>query len=273
MIGTLVVTLPSKFSGGAMVVRHHDERLAFRGSGPKLGLVAFYADCHHEVRPVKEGYRVVLTYNLLLNFVIKFNDGGRSSHSIRPPSTRPDRALNPASGRELPLRDGGAAEERSARLRHRTRLGDVPPLRVDRLRREVKCNQPRDSVPADAGMRARLRRASRCERGRAGARRSTRSRRATFGQIPRRLCSGGGAPRLRQSRRQQVHVEQRLSRLATCRCEDHSRLHEPRTNSRRAKFMSTWCQRAPKPLRRPLQHKSKKAPFSQGLFVSCAGRI
>jgi hypothetical protein len=66
MIGTLVVTLPSKFSGGAMVVRHHDERLEFRGSGSKVGLVAFYADCHHEVRPVKDGYRVVLTYNLML---------------------------------------------------------------------------------------------------------------------------------------------------------------------------------------------------------------
>lgn len=66
MIGTLVVTLPSNFSGGEIVVRHHDEKVTFRGSGKGLGLIAFYADCHHEVRPVKSGYRIVLTYNLLL---------------------------------------------------------------------------------------------------------------------------------------------------------------------------------------------------------------
>ncbi|HRO58938.1 MAG TPA: hypothetical protein PK177_07215 [Burkholderiaceae bacterium] len=28
-------------------------------------MLAFYADCHHEVRPVKQGYRVVLTYKLI----------------------------------------------------------------------------------------------------------------------------------------------------------------------------------------------------------------
>jgi hypothetical protein len=38
MIATLVVTLPSNFSGGAIVVKHHEEKVAFRGSSPKLGL-------------------------------------------------------------------------------------------------------------------------------------------------------------------------------------------------------------------------------------------
>ena len=38
--------------------------MSFRGSREKLTLIAFYADCRHEVRPVKEGYRVALTYNL-----------------------------------------------------------------------------------------------------------------------------------------------------------------------------------------------------------------
>ncbi|MGQ0508438.1 MAG: 2OG-Fe(II) oxygenase, partial [Myxococcaceae bacterium] len=67
MIGSLVVTLPSSFKGGAIVVDHHDERVTYRGgSGEALAFIAFYADCHHEVRPVKDGYRVVLTYNLLL---------------------------------------------------------------------------------------------------------------------------------------------------------------------------------------------------------------
>ena len=67
MIGTLVVTLPSKFTGGATIVKHHDEKVELRGSSSKLGLVAFYADCHHEVQPVEDGYRIVLTYNLLLS--------------------------------------------------------------------------------------------------------------------------------------------------------------------------------------------------------------
>jgi predicted 2-oxoglutarate/Fe(II)-dependent dioxygenase YbiX len=78
MIGTLVVTLPSKFSGGTMIVKHHDEKVEVRGPSSKLGLVAFYADCHHEVRPVKDGYRVVLTYNLLMS---------KTSASDQPPAS------------------------------------------------------------------------------------------------------------------------------------------------------------------------------------------
>jgi hypothetical protein len=65
MIGTLVVTLPAKFTGGKMVIEHHEKKSIARGSTKDLGLTAFYADCRHEVRPVKTGYRVVLTYNLI----------------------------------------------------------------------------------------------------------------------------------------------------------------------------------------------------------------
>lgn len=65
MIGTLVVTLPSAFRGGEMTVEQHGEVMAFRGSRTDLQLVAFYADCRHEVQRVTSGARVVLTYNLL----------------------------------------------------------------------------------------------------------------------------------------------------------------------------------------------------------------
>lgn len=65
MIGTLAVILPSPFRGGVMVVEQHGETMRFRGSRTALQLVAFYADCRHEVRPVTSGARVVLTYNLL----------------------------------------------------------------------------------------------------------------------------------------------------------------------------------------------------------------
>ncbi|HLE71685.1 MAG TPA: 2OG-Fe(II) oxygenase, partial [Vicinamibacteria bacterium] len=71
MIATMVVTLPSAFKGGATTIEHHDEKITYRAVGGGLTFVAFYADCHHEVRPVAEGYRVVLTYNLRLE-----NDGG-----------------------------------------------------------------------------------------------------------------------------------------------------------------------------------------------------
>src|SRR5206468_9619603 len=66
MIGTLVVILPASFTGGALVLEHHDEHLTFRGSGRHLTFIAFYADCHHEVRPVASGHRVVLTYKLMI---------------------------------------------------------------------------------------------------------------------------------------------------------------------------------------------------------------
>jgi hypothetical protein len=64
MIGTLVVTLPSSFRGGEMTVEQHGEVMAFRGSRSDVQVVAFYADCRHEVQRVTSGARVVLTYNL-----------------------------------------------------------------------------------------------------------------------------------------------------------------------------------------------------------------
>jgi predicted 2-oxoglutarate/Fe(II)-dependent dioxygenase YbiX len=66
MIGTLVVTLPSSYTGGELMVGHNEEWKAYRGSKTVLSLVAFYADCRHEILKVKSGYRVTLTYNLLL---------------------------------------------------------------------------------------------------------------------------------------------------------------------------------------------------------------
>jgi hypothetical protein len=66
MVGTLVVTLPSPFRGGALVIEHKGEKVTCRGSRQPLSFVAFYADCHHQVRPVLAGFRVVLTYDLML---------------------------------------------------------------------------------------------------------------------------------------------------------------------------------------------------------------
>jgi predicted 2-oxoglutarate/Fe(II)-dependent dioxygenase YbiX len=66
MIGTLVVTLPSNHAGGELMVGLGNQWKAFRGSKTAVSLVAFYADCQHEVLKVKSGYRITLTYNLML---------------------------------------------------------------------------------------------------------------------------------------------------------------------------------------------------------------
>ncbi|MGA2929497.1 MAG: 2OG-Fe(II) oxygenase, partial [Solirubrobacteraceae bacterium] len=66
MVGSLVVSLPSTFKGGALQVRHGGKTATYRGSKKALSFVAFYSDCRHEVKPVRSGYRVVLTYNLLV---------------------------------------------------------------------------------------------------------------------------------------------------------------------------------------------------------------
>ncbi|MGH7139701.1 MAG: 2OG-Fe(II) oxygenase, partial [Pirellulales bacterium] len=71
MVATLVVVLPSSYQGGELVVRHdgHEQTVDF--SAVENGLfrvhfVAFYADCEHEIRPLRTGHRLALVYNLTL---------------------------------------------------------------------------------------------------------------------------------------------------------------------------------------------------------------
>lgn len=68
MVATLVVSLPSVHTGGELVVSHGGEIRTYRHADrDRVGLVAFYADCLHEVRPVRSGRRVTLTFNLLVS--------------------------------------------------------------------------------------------------------------------------------------------------------------------------------------------------------------
>ena len=66
MVGTLSLILPGSSQGGALVIEHAGSKVTYRPSDKLLTFAAFYADCRHEVRPVRSGYRVVLTYNLML---------------------------------------------------------------------------------------------------------------------------------------------------------------------------------------------------------------
>lgn len=67
MFGSLVVTLPSTFSGGALVVHHQDMSRTFTVDNPSFSMsyVAFFADCRHEIQPVTSGHRLVLVYDLI----------------------------------------------------------------------------------------------------------------------------------------------------------------------------------------------------------------
>jgi hypothetical protein len=65
MVGTLVVSMPSAHTGGELIIDHAGESTAYRASKEELTFVAFYADCRHQVTPIRSGYRVTLTFNLL----------------------------------------------------------------------------------------------------------------------------------------------------------------------------------------------------------------
>lgn len=67
MVATLVVLLPSRSTGGELVVSHRGESVRYHGSASSLTFVAFYADTRHEIFPIETGHRVALTYNLALS--------------------------------------------------------------------------------------------------------------------------------------------------------------------------------------------------------------
>lgn len=71
MVGSLIVALPTPFSGGRLTVRHQNEtqHMDFKeaASGETPCYAAFYADCEHEVSRVTHGFRLCLAYNLILS--------------------------------------------------------------------------------------------------------------------------------------------------------------------------------------------------------------
>ena len=67
MFATLVIVLPSIYTGGELVVRHRGREvtLDMRCEDPsEAAFAAFYADCVHEVLPITSGCRLTLIYNL-----------------------------------------------------------------------------------------------------------------------------------------------------------------------------------------------------------------
>ena len=69
MFATLVIVLPSVYTGGELIIRHNKREvelnLCCEDASELVAFAAFYADCVHEVKPVTSGCRLTLIYNLL----------------------------------------------------------------------------------------------------------------------------------------------------------------------------------------------------------------
>jgi hypothetical protein len=65
--GTLVIQLPSQFTGDELSVRHAGETKRFDLAyqcAEQYKLIAFYADCEHQLHPITSGICVCLVFNL-----------------------------------------------------------------------------------------------------------------------------------------------------------------------------------------------------------------
>ena len=68
MVATLVIALPVAGEGGELAIRHGNMEnvIDMRSDEPsELHYAAFFADCVHEIRPVKDGHRIALVFNLI----------------------------------------------------------------------------------------------------------------------------------------------------------------------------------------------------------------
>lgn len=69
MFGSLIINLPSYYTGGELYIRFEGEEVcadfAEDAANYKIDCAAFYADCDHEIKPLTSGYRICLVYNLI----------------------------------------------------------------------------------------------------------------------------------------------------------------------------------------------------------------
>jgi 2OG-Fe(II) oxygenase superfamily len=111
MFGTLIIALPSAHEGGALHIRHGGREVVVDFSGRAhwrdFQFAALFADCEHEVKPVRSGHRCCLVYNLKL-------EKGEASSLNRPLAVQA-KALLPALGALAEERSGGL---NAAQLEH-----------------------------------------------------------------------------------------------------------------------------------------------------------
>ncbi|KAL0064875.1 hypothetical protein AAF712_008128 [Marasmius tenuissimus] len=76
MFASIIVVLPSRFTGGDAHVSHGKLKNVFNSSNPSLTkttVLSWYTDVMHEIKPITSGYRLALSYNLF-----------HTTNSIRP---------------------------------------------------------------------------------------------------------------------------------------------------------------------------------------------
>jgi len=115
MFATLVVVLPSLYTGGELVLRHKDSdvTLDLRCSDPSdVSFAAFYADCLHEVLPVISGCRLTLVYNLLR----RGDDRHGTNHAPQPPSYESEQARSALALRQWAESKGLSGDDSPEKL-------------------------------------------------------------------------------------------------------------------------------------------------------------
>lgn len=68
MFATMIIILPSAYTGGQVHVSHSNQKQTFDFSSTSLSstaVLAWYTDVKHEVKPVTSGYRLALSYNII----------------------------------------------------------------------------------------------------------------------------------------------------------------------------------------------------------------
>jgi len=68
MFATVVILLPSPYTGGEVVVQHSTSTKTVdlsSNSTLSTSILAWYTDVRHEVKPIKTGYRLALSFNLI----------------------------------------------------------------------------------------------------------------------------------------------------------------------------------------------------------------
>ncbi|KAF8844491.1 hypothetical protein BDN67DRAFT_962852 [Paxillus ammoniavirescens] len=68
MFATIIVVLPSQYSGGQVHLTHGPSQKIFDPSSSSTfttSVLAWYTDVYHEVKPVTSGFRLALSYNLI----------------------------------------------------------------------------------------------------------------------------------------------------------------------------------------------------------------
>lgn len=86
MLGTLVLCLPSRHTGGVVELSHDGDRRSFDSASSSdygYSIAGWYADVTHEVLPVTSGCRVAVTFNLVVNGAGTFTKFAPKAEKLR----------------------------------------------------------------------------------------------------------------------------------------------------------------------------------------------